>query len=370
MIDYAKESTTELYNIFYEFDDILEMPYIALEAEAVSETTPATVPATTSSTTTLATVSASNAQKSDNENPTTDNDAKKAQGKPVTPGNLRSSSGFTLKIKEIISKLTEVAKDLLNKLLNKITQMQKSNINQFLQRVAEAKRNGLQEIEIENNKYQPEVIVNSVTIVSGICTKFNSTISTILSKYEQASAGTIEKDELKREIDTVMGKFGKGGLFPYTATMLQLPTTEKEKATAKTINKEFQDKVRGEKSTFKIDLQYANFCESYLRKSVDAARTLSSAARRIKTEVGSLNSTVKSLISRPGSSEELNSQLLTFTTEISNYTSFAATFYLLASNLAYELQTNCKIVLSRAYNISEKSDNNKPKKEAKQNAES
>ena len=113
MIDYAKDSTTELYNIFYEFDDILEMPYIALEAETGSETTPATVPATTSSTTTLATVSASNAQKSDNENPTTDNDAKKDQGKPVTPSNLRSSSGLSKKLTELMNKLSTTVKEAI-----------------------------------------------------------------------------------------------------------------------------------------------------------------------------------------------------------------------------------------------------------------
>lgn len=373
MIDYAKESTTELYNIFCEFDDILEMSYVALEDVSGGETAPATSPATTSATTTPATSPASNAQKSDNENPTTDNDAKKDQGKPVTPSNLRSSSGLSKKLTELMNKLSTVVKEAIEKVLDKIAEIQKDNVNEFLKSVAAAKDKGVQEIEIENNVYKPDIIIASTKMLGNICTEYNNSANNVVTKYEQASAGTISEDELKKEIDAINGKYGAGGIYAYTAKQLRLSTVEG--ATAKTINTEFQSKVRGEKTKFKITFQYADSCERFLRRAVDTARALSAAASQIKSNVKALDSKVKTVTAKPGTKENLNSQLTSFTTEVSKFNTFVAMFNTIASSLTRECIANFKIVLSRAYNISEKGTgdiekNTEPDKEAKEDEES
>jgi hypothetical protein len=369
MVDYARESSIELYNMLYEFDDIFERDYAALE-DVGGETSDASSSSSTetksdSSNTTAASSNNTTENKTETTNNATTTDATKKEESKSNNADLKSTSGFVAKLKELVDKLIAKIKELIANLADKIDKLQQEGIDKFLKKISDAKtKNGLKEIEVENYKYDTQVFTDAITNIENVAKEYNNAIDKIFSAYEGQSNGTEESDNDSRTnvIANFNEKYGGGKIYETIATKLGYATTGE--ADAKSIKTDFQNKFRGEKEKMTINQDYANACESYLRNAVADARKLVTASNTTKDTVKKIRDKVKAVTAKPGTSAEVNNSVSKFVTDASKFMVFASSFYVFAFKLAFEYRTNCKIVLMRAYGLKD-SDTKTDNKNAK-----
>lgn len=363
MRDYAKEIAIETYNIFYEIEDIVDKYDLAMEADVPAQSAPAPSASQQQSSTPTNNAPTNNSgsstdkpadtKKDDNKNPATDNDAKKAEGQPVTNTDVKNSSKFVSKVKEVMQKLADVVKASSAKSAQRLARIQSEKISESLKRVTEAKSEGakINEITIENNDYHIGVITSSAQMVSQLSSEMSRTITEVSTMYTKTLDGSTPSEEFSKKIESLNQRYGAGGIFSYAAKQLKCKTTDN--ADAKSILKEFQDGVRGEKKSYTINQAYADEIEKKLRELVNTTQHAQSLLQQIKSDHNATEKNIMTATQRVemNKSNEANKSMSSFVTDVGKFNSFVSQFCVMAFTLTEEAVINSKITLDRAYGL-------------------
>lgn len=351
MIDYARESFVDFSNILYEFDDINSFDFVAALEKTEGESKPVQTENPVSK---VDDKSDDNKTSDSGSNAGTPKEGEDADNNKNPNTNLKSTSAFVARIKELADTLAEKIKTAISKLSDKLKQLQAEEIDRFLQAANEAKnKNGFNAIEIENVHYDPTVFNNAVADVKAIIDSVKNRIDSVCAEYSRASSGSADNEN--NGIKKFNEEYGDNKVFSMIAGKVGLPTTGG--ADAKSVNNEFQAKFRGEKTQFKLTEQYVEECITYLRQSVGNARKLVEASNSSRDAAKLITDKSKVLRVNPDTSGELNDEFTKFFNNAAKIIVYAASFWILAYNLSLECRQNCRIVIQRAYKMDDKSAN-------------
>ena len=346
MIDYAREAILDLYDDFYEFDDIMDYDFDAAMEEGEGDAPAGNTGSglSTGSSARAASGSTPNNTTSNNKptQPTNNNDPSKTTNDNA---NLKSTTGFVEKLKKLKELLKELIEKAMSAFQQKMAQMDQDNLNKFIQAANNASaKNGFHEIPIENYRYNPGNFNKAIDGVKSEIQEVERNFERAVSIYERAKNNQNGVDELSR-----LSKDMEENIWAKVAAKVNINTTDG--SDPKNILQGFQNMFRGEKDQFTINQNYVNKLMMYLGANDTYTRNLIAGTELTKKLVKTIDTRLDAIMKDPSTTAEINNEITKLATALNKFTSFTSRFWNTALRLLLECRINCKIVIQRAYNF-------------------
>lgn len=345
MIDYARESTIDLYNMFYEIDDIIDM--VAKEDTVGGTTTSADpVPSGGGDSGGDSSAPASSAPAEvgkPNENTNTDGEGKKNNA------DVKNTSGFVSTIKKLANTLIVNIKKLIVTLTGKMTKISSLGLTQFMSNIQSAKQKKGQPnaIEIVNFKYNEDSFKDKMDTLYNFLKSYDSEVETAFNEYQRVAQSQTDAETSK--IKDFNKQYSGDNLYTSLAKKMGMDEIA-DNADFKTIKGKFQEAFRGgDKETITIDEAYAKHAEDFLNGIKNYLDRLTNTTNLTKKISQKIQDKTKNITVKPDTDSELNKDMTTFIENVAKFDLFAANFCIFASNLLTERIVNSKIILQRAW---------------------